>query len=89
MADANEDGIPETDGRATRYVNPDFAGLDRLQVVSVRVWLRLRGEQPEPQIDDNRTYRYADVEYTPVGDERRFRRMLVSRTITLRNSRTL
>jgi carbamoyl-phosphate synthase large subunit len=60
-----------------------------LQVVSVRVWLRLRGEQPEPQIDDNRTYRYADVEYTPVGDERRFRRMLVSRTITLRNSRTL
>lgn len=89
VADANEDGIPETDGRATRYVNPDFAGLDRLQVVSVRVWLRLRGEQPEPQIDDNRTYRYADVEYTPVGDERRFRRMLVSRTITLRNSRTL
>jgi hypothetical protein len=89
VADANEDGIPESDGRATRYVNPDFPGLDRLQVVSVRIWLRLRGEQPEPEIDDRRTYRYADVEYTPQGEERRYRRMLLSRTITLRNARTL
>ena len=88
-ADVNGDGIPESDGRATRYVNPDFPGLDRLQVVSVRLWLRVRGEQPEPEIDDRRTYRYADVEYTPVGDERRFRRMLLTRTIMLRNSRTL
>jgi len=88
-ADVNEDGIPESDGRATRYVNPDFPDLDRLQVVSVRIWLRLRGERPEPEIDDRRTYRYADVEYTPDGDERRFRRMLLQRTITLRNSRML
>jgi type IV pilus assembly protein PilW len=89
LADANEDGIPETDGRATRYVNPDFPGLDRLQVVSVRVWLRLRGEEPEPTLDDRRTYRYADVEYTPQGEERRYRRMLLSRTIALRNARML
>ncbi len=88
-ADLNEDGIPESDGRATRYVNPDFPGLDRLQVVSVRVWLRVRGEAPEPELDDRRTYRYADVEYTPSGEERRFRRMLLTRTIMLRNSRTL
>ena len=88
-ADVNDDGIPESDGRATRYVSPDFPGLDRLQVVSVRLWLRMRGEQPEPEIDDRRTYRYADVEYTPAGDERRFRRMLLTRTIMLRNSRTL
>jgi type IV pilus assembly protein PilW len=88
-ADLNGDGIPESDGRATRYVNPDFPGLDRLQVVSVRLWLRVRGERPEPELDDRRTYRYADVEYTPAGDDRRFRRMLLSRTIMLRNSRTL
>jgi hypothetical protein len=88
-ADLNDDGIPESDGRATRYVNPDFPGLDRLQVVSVRLWLRVRGDQPEPGIDDRRTYRYADVEYTPAGEERRFRRMLLTRTIMLRNSRTL
>jgi type IV pilus assembly protein PilW len=88
-ADVNGDGIPESDGRATRYVNPDFPGLDRLQVVSVRLWLRVRGERPEPELDDRRTYRYADVEYTPAGDDRRFRRMLLTRTIMLRNSRTL
>jgi hypothetical protein len=88
-ADVNGDGIPESDGRATRYVNPDFPGLDRLQVVSVRLWLRVRGDQPEPELDDRRTYRYADVEYTPAGDDRRFRRMLLARTIMLRNSRTL
>ncbi len=88
-ADLNDDGIPESDGRATRYVNPDFPGLDRLQVVSVRLWLRVRGERPEPELDDRRTYRYGDVEYTPAGADRRFRRMLLSRTIMLRNSRTL
>ena len=88
-ADVNDDGIPESDGRATRYVNPDFPGLDRLQVVSVRLWLRVRGERPEPELDDRRTYRYADVEYTPAGDDRRYRRMLLTRTIMLRNSRML
>jgi type IV pilus assembly protein PilW len=87
--DQNNDGIPESDGRATRYVNADFPGLDRLQVVSVRIWLRVRAEQLEPGFVDNRTYRYADVEYTPAGAERAFRRVLVARTVTLRNARTL
>jgi hypothetical protein len=88
-ADLNGDGIPESDGRATRYVNPDFPDLDRVQVVSVRVWVRLRAEQRDPGFVDDRTYRYADVEYTPAGDERNFRRLLLSRTIALRNARTL
>ncbi len=88
-ADANSDGIPESDGRATRYVNPDFPGLDRLQVVSVRIWLRVRGDQLEPGFVDDRTYRYADVEYTPTGADRAFRRVLLTRTIALRNARIL
>lgn len=88
-ADLNGDGIPESDGRATRYVNPDFPDLDRLQVVSVRIWVRLRAEQSEPGFVDDRTYRYGDVEYTPAGAERSFRRVLLSRTISLRNARTL
>jgi hypothetical protein len=70
-------------------VNPDFPDLDRVQVVSVRLWIRLRAEQPDPGFVDDRTYRYADVEYTPAGDERNFRRLLLSRTIALRNARTL
>lgn len=88
-ADVNGDGIPESDGRATRYVNPDFPGLDRLQVVAVRIWVRVRAEQLEPGFVDARTYRYGDVEFTPAGDARRFRRLLLARTIMLRNSRTL
>jgi hypothetical protein len=87
--DANGDGVPESDGRATRYVNPDFPGLDRLQVVSVRIWLRVRGDQLEPGFVDDRTYRYADVEYTPAGADRAFRRVLLTRTIALRNARIL
>jgi hypothetical protein len=75
-------------GRATRYVNPDFADLPRLQVVAVRVWLRVRGDEPEVELDDGQTYRYADVAYTPAGAERKFRRVLMSRTVTLRNART-
>ena len=88
-ADLNNDGIPESDGRATRYVNADFPDLDRVQVVSVRVWVRLRAEQPDFGYVDDRVYRYADVEYTPVGAERQFRRLLLTRTIALRNARTL
>jgi type IV pilus assembly protein PilW len=88
-ADVNNDGIPESDGRATRYVNPDFPDLDRLQVVAVRVWLRIRSDQREPGFVDGHTYRYGNVEYTPAGTERNFRRVLLSRTILLRNARTL
>lgn len=88
-ADVNGDGIPESDGRATRYVNPDFPGLDRAQVVAVRVWVRIRADRPEPGFVDNTSYQYADVNYTPTGAERQFRRVLMSRTISLRNARTL
>lgn len=88
-SDVNNDGIPETDGHATRYVNADFPDLDRVQIVSVRVWVRVRSEQAENGFVDGRTYRYADVEYTPSAAERGFRRILLSRTFALRNARTL
>lgn len=88
--DVNGDGIPEADGRATRYVDPDFPNLERYQVVAVRFWLRVRADQAEPGFVDQRPYNYANIPtYTPQGAERQFRRVLVSRTVTLRNSRTL
>ncbi|MGQ0836089.1 MAG: PilW family protein [Gammaproteobacteria bacterium] len=87
--DINSDGIPESDGRATRYVDPDFPDLARYQVVAVRLWVRVRAEQPEPGLTHPRPYRYARVEYTPAGAEQNFRRVVMSRTITLRNARTL
>jgi type IV pilus assembly protein PilW len=74
-------------GRATHYVNPDSPELSSAQVVAVRAWLRVRADQPEPTFVDTRTYRYANVAYTPAGAEQNFRRVLMSRTITLRNAR--
>jgi type IV pilus assembly protein PilW len=81
-------GTGEPAGQATRYVNPDFAELARVQVVAVRVWLRIRADEPEEVgFDDAQTYRYADVVYTPAGAERKFRRVLMSRTVAVRNAR--
>ena len=86
-ADANRDGIPEAGGKATRYVAPDFPTLNLFQVVAVRVWLRVRADEPETGFSDERTYRYADVVYTPAGADRAYRRALISRTIVVRNAR--
>jgi type IV pilus assembly protein PilW len=75
------------EGGAIRYVNADFADLPRVQVVAVRMWLRLRADELEVGFDDAQTYQYANVTYTPLGAERRFRRVLMSRTVAVRNAR--
>jgi type IV pilus assembly protein PilW len=90
--DSNSDGIPDApNGIATRYVNPnDLLKPNSLpvgfQVVSVRIWLLVRAETPEQGFVNNRRYVYADRDVT-VNDS--FRRVLMSRTIQLRNTRTL
>jgi type IV pilus assembly protein PilW len=76
-------------GRASHYVDPDSPELPAAQIVSVHLWIRVRAEEAEPSFTDARTYRYADVEFTPSGPERHFRRVLMSRTITLRNARSI
>lgn len=81
------DCLADPNGRTARYVNPDFADLSRCQVSAVRVWLRVRADDPEVGFIDDRTYRYADVVYTPAGVERAFRRILISRTVAVRNAR--
>jgi type IV pilus assembly protein PilW len=67
-----------------RYENP--GGTDS-RVVAVRVWLRVRSDEPDASFVDNRTYQYADVTYTPSGAERHFRRAVITRTIAVRNAR--
>jgi hypothetical protein len=78
---------PEGNGRVSHYVDPDSPELLNAQVVSVRVWLRVRADEAEPSFIDAQTYRYADVAFTPSGADQHFRRVLMSRTITLRNAR--
>ncbi|MGD9841589.1 MAG: PilW family protein [Steroidobacteraceae bacterium] len=66
-----------------QYLQPTAAAIASGRIVSVRVWLLIRAEQPDFAFTDNRTYTYGDrPAYTP-GDN--FRRLLVSRTFFIRN----
>lgn len=84
--DWNDNGVADfVDGRVMQYVNPGDALLDSAQVVSVRIWVRVRADQPERGFVDQRTYEYADI--APFRPNDNFRRVVISRTIYLRNSR--
>lgn len=72
-----------TSGSATRYVNPDDVNNGE-QIVAVRIWLLVRAETEEVGFIDDRTYQYADRAAYQPND--RFRRLLVSRTIQVRNA---
>ncbi len=76
------------DQNADYFVQPGTAIPAGDQIVAVRVWLLVRAEQQETGFIDGRTYTYASrvgaAAYTP-GDS--FRRVLVSKTIALRNTR--
>jgi hypothetical protein len=91
--DENGDGIPDvTRGLATYYVDPnDVDNPDRVpagaQIVSVRVWIVLRAEQAEQGFIDNEARTYADKVVPAHNDG--FRRVVMSRTIQLRNTRQL
>ena len=87
---------------AERYVNAGTAiPVDSQQIISVRIWLLVRAENPEVGFRDNRIYQYGDRStatgttndlnavtaagraYAPADG---FRRLLVSRTIHIRNA---
>jgi type IV pilus assembly protein PilW len=79
-------------GEINRYVNPEdqlitfgTAGFDPNAVIlAVRLWLLIRSERVENGYTDTATYTYGDRVYTPNDG---FRRVLVSKTIYLRNAR--
>jgi hypothetical protein len=83
---------PGTEGHGivSRYVHPDDPVLDPsngmasdVRIVAVRVWIRVRSEHPEPGYQDTSRYRYADTDLPPPNDGHR--RLVVSRTVALRN----
>ncbi|MBV6423729.1 MAG: hypothetical protein NAOJABEB_01536 [Steroidobacteraceae bacterium] len=84
--DEDGNGIPDAPrGIATRYVNADAVPVG-FQVVAVRIWVMMRSSDFQPGFVDGRTYNYAGKSVTPNDGNRR---LLVSRTIQLRNSRQL
>lgn len=83
--DPGGDGMADyVNGHASQYVNAGNALLDSAQVVAVRMWVRVRGDEPETGFVDNRRYQYADTDFTANDN---FRRIVLSRTVYLRNSR--
>jgi hypothetical protein len=101
-ADLNGDGVPDdSDGNgqpdfftgvATRYVSPGDLLVDgnpangEAVVCTVRIWLRVRAETPEVGYVDSGPYNYADVVNFVPNDG--YRRLVVSRTIQIRNTQT-
>jgi Type IV Pilus-assembly protein W len=66
---------------------PNLAELRDRDVVAVRLWLRIRADRTESGYFDPRPLRYADVEFIPSRAEARQRRLLIQRTVNLRNAR--
>jgi type IV pilus assembly protein PilW len=73
-------------GNVARYVKPGDAILKSGQVVAVRIWVRVRAEEAEQGFLDQRPYKYANIEEFTPGDG--FRRVVMSRTIFVRNARS-
>jgi type IV pilus assembly protein PilW len=86
----------DEDNTVDRYVNPgdpiydpqDTTGgyVPGARVITARVWLVVRGISAEVGIQDNRDYEPGDIDLGVPNDQ--FRRMQVSKTILLRNTRT-
>lgn len=73
------------DGAANQYVNPGAVPAGA-EIIAVRLWLRLRTDGIEVGFVDDNTYAYADNP-TPGPFNDNFRRLVVSKTILLRNTR--
>jgi type IV pilus assembly protein PilW len=69
-----------------RYLPPGSADRRTSRVVAVRFWLRLRSDVTEGGHRDDRILHYANVVFVPSDHEARQRRMLVERTVALRNA---
>ena len=86
--DMNDDNVID------RYVNPNDPIIDPLsggwvplaRVMTARVWLVVRSISPEIGIVDLTDYEPGDVDLGVQNDS--FRRLMVSKTILLRNART-
>jgi type IV pilus assembly protein PilW len=71
---------------AARFVTADSPDLAAARIVAVRLWLRIRADQTEGDYHDDRSLDYADARFTPTPDEARHRRVLIERTVALRNA---
>jgi type IV pilus assembly protein PilW len=75
------------DNTVDRYVDPNNPIVTpTTRILAVRYWLLLRTDQTEIGFTDSTNYQYANVPAFTRNDQ--FRRLLVSKTVMLRNIRT-
>jgi type IV pilus assembly protein PilW len=80
-------------GSIDRFVNVNdplvepFNPAANAEILAVRIWLRVRAERIETGFVDTATYTYAGQVAGPFNDN--FRRLVVSKTIYLRNARPI
>ena len=81
-------------GAIDRYINVNNPMIDptnaafnpNVEILAVRIWFRVRAERPENGFRDTATYTYAgNPAVGPFNDA--FRRVVISKTIYLRNAR--
>jgi len=81
-----DDAVDQYVNPNNEIYNPEAPGyVDGAKVLSARVWLVVRGLDPEVGIQDDNTYTPGNVDLGTPNDN--FRRMQVSKTILLRNAR--
>ncbi|MEM7083569.1 MAG: PilW family protein [Pseudomonadota bacterium] len=84
-------GVDTTNDQSVNmYVDFDDV-VDPETILVARIWLRVRAEQIEQGYDEDVTYRYADRTFTASATgnalDTRYRRLLVTKTIEMRNRR--
>jgi type IV pilus assembly protein PilW len=73
------------DSARLRYVTPGAVLTPEDRIVAVRLWLRVCADVTEPGFLDDTEMRYANMHFTPSPMEARRRRLLIERTVALRN----
>jgi hypothetical protein len=68
------------------YLAPDSPRANAGTVVAIRLWLRIRADATEPGFNDGRRLSYANVNFAPSSAEAQQRRLLIERTVALRNA---
>jgi hypothetical protein len=67
------------------YVAADAPSASTARVLAVRLWLRVRSDATDRGFIDARSLAYADVAFMPTAFEATQRRVLIERTVALRN----
>jgi type IV pilus assembly protein PilW len=84
VEDLQVEFLVDAEGRLST-VAPGSAQARDGKVVAVRFWLRIRSDSTERTYRDSRRLDYADAAFTPSDVEASQRRLLVARTVALRN----